>query len=84
MDCRGDFLVVKVADIIANVEHVKDGWSDAKSPAEFKEMFDKRREARKPIEDVVSPIRKELGKLQDSGLGQKLSDLQEVTIVGKR
>jgi hypothetical protein len=84
MESRGDFLVVKVADIIANVEHVKDGWSESKTPAEYKELFDKRREARKPIEDVVSPIRKELGKLQDSGLSQKLSDLQEVTIVGKK
>ena len=75
--------MVKVADLVKQVEYVKEGWSDAHTPKEWKETFAKRREESKLPEDMPSPTREALGKLQDNGLSQKMGELQKVDIVGK-
>ena len=74
--------MVKVADIISQVDYVREGWSDAKSPAEWKGVFDEKRKGKLSTEPS-SPTREALGKLQDNGLGQKQPALPEVKIVGK-
>ena len=78
---EGD-IVVKVAEILASVEHIKEGWSEAKAPKEWKETFDKRREAISKPSDPPSPTRLELGKLQDQGLSRNMTDPIEAKIVG--
>jgi hypothetical protein len=74
---------MKISDIISQVENVREGESIVKSPSEFKSIYEKRRLSKLPVEDVTSPMRKELGRLQDSGLGQTLPDLPEGKLVGQ-
>ena len=76
--------MVKIADILAKVEHVKDGESLAKTPAEYKAIYDKRRADREKPSDPESPNRIELSKLQDQGLSRSMPNLQEAAIVGKK
>lgn len=75
--------MVKVAEIISKVEYVKDGESLCKTPAEYKALYDKRRQAKLPVEDTISPIKQELAKIQDRGLSQVLPELPEAKLVGK-
>jgi len=73
---------MKVREIIAQVEYIKEGWSEAKAPKEWKETFDKRLEAISKPSDPPSPTRLELGKLQDRGLSRNMTDPIEAKIVG--
>jgi hypothetical protein len=74
--------MVKVADIIAKVEYVKEGESLAKTPAEYKAIYDKRRADREKPPDPDSPTRLALAKLQDQGLGRKQDALPKAELVG--
>ena len=75
--------MVKVADLIANVEYVKEGWSDAKPISEWKDTFEKRRKDKEQVAEPISPTREALNKLQDNGLSQKQLDFPEARLVGK-
>ena len=74
---------MKVSSIVANVEYIKEGWSDSKSPEAWKTLFDEKKAARLKAPDPESPTRIELGKLQDQGLGRKMDELAKADLVGK-
>ena len=71
---------VKIADILANVERINDkgGTSIAKTPAEFKAIYERRHGPTIPKD----PNRVILNRLQDQGLSHG-SKLVEGEIVGR-
>lgn len=75
---------MKISTILANVEYQKEGWSDSKSFDDWKEFFSKQHaeeDRKKQLTADNSAVKTALGKLQDTGLGQKLPDLPTATIV---
>ena len=73
--------MVKVSEIIAQVEYLKEGWSDARTPSDWKETYKKRNEVKA---ETQSPTRKELNKLQESGtMSRNFQEPEQVKIVGK-
>jgi hypothetical protein len=88
---------MKIGSIVAMVEYVKDGESLTKFSVKsgeslkdaisgYKQSIDKKwaEENKATVPEPKSPTLVALGKLQDSGLGQKLPDFPEATIVGKK
>ena len=89
---------IKVADIISKVEtireggesipklQVKSGESLKQTLSAYKTSIDRKwAEENKPkTPEVKSPTLEALGRLQDSGLGQRLPEIQEATLVGKK
>jgi len=72
---------MKVTDIIANVEHLKEGWSDAKDREAWQETFASRSHS-KSTPEPTSPVKSDLNKLQNEGLGAKTQTLPTPQMIG--